>query len=88
MDNEESLAMLQRENDCVFVKNVPFIFGRKHEKSPPDFMDICVDGIDKTVSREYAVITYSEEKVHQVCILHSVESLSPSDQGKAGSLCQ
>ena len=88
MDNEESFAMLQRENDCVFVKNLPFIFGRKHEKSPPDFMDICVNGIDKTVSREYAVITYSEEKVFHSYIPQYVESLSPSNQGKARSPCE
>ncbi|KNB42921.1 hypothetical protein JH06_3296 [Blastocystis sp. subtype 4] len=26
-------------------------------------MDICIDGVDKTVSREYAIISYSNEKV-------------------------
>lgn len=88
MDNEQSFAMLQRGNDCVFVNNLPFVFGRKHEKSPPDFMDICIDGIDKTVSREYAVINYSDEKVCHIPVSQSIESLYPSGQGKARGLCK
>lgn len=69
MDSEATLAQLVREDCIVPIHHVPFVCGRRSEKSPEDFMDICVHGIDKTVSREYAVITYSDEKVINLKVL-------------------
>ena len=63
MDSKVPLAKLVTESGDVFIYNTPFQFGRRSGKSTEDFMDICVAGVDKSVSREYATIIYSEEKV-------------------------
>lgn len=59
----EAYAKLQGKTETWYVKNLPFYFGRKSEKSPSEFIDICMGEPDKTVSREHAVLTYSEEHV-------------------------
>ena len=63
MESKVPLAKLVTENGDVYIYNTPFQFGRRSGKSTEDFMDICVTGVDKSVSREYATIVYSEEKV-------------------------
>ena len=57
----EAYAKLQGKEETWYVKSLPFVFGRKSEKSPSDFVDICMGEADKTVSREHAILTYSEE---------------------------
>lgn len=63
MEPKGPLAKLVKEDGEVMIWNLPFRFGRRSEKSTPNYMNICVEGIDKSVSREHAEITYSEEKV-------------------------
>lgn len=62
----EAFAKLQGQTESWYVKNLPFVFGRKSEKSPEDFLDICMGEPDKTVSREHAILTYSKELVFTV----------------------
>lgn len=62
-ESVEAYAKLQGESESCFVNDLPFVFGRKTDKSPKAFFDICMDKKDKTISREYAVLQYNNEKV-------------------------
>ena len=59
----EAYAKLQGETKEWYVKNLPFYFGRETGKSPEAFLNICMDKKDKTVSREFAILQYNEDKV-------------------------
>ena len=59
----EAYAKLQGETQSWFVEELPFYFGRESEKSPKAFLDICMNKKDKTISREYAILRYCDEKV-------------------------
>ena len=88
MDSKATLAQLVREDCIIPVYHVPFVCGRHSEKSPEDFMDICIDGVDKTVSREYAIISYSDEKVMNLNVQLSLEILCDGDQRKTRCICK
>lgn len=59
----EAYAKLQGENNVWYVQSLPFYFGRETDKSPEAFLNICMDKKDKTISREYAILRYCDEKV-------------------------
>lgn len=67
-ESVEAYAKLQGETQSWLVNDLPFIFGRKTDKSPEAFLDICMDKKDKTISREYAILQYNDEKVLLVTI--------------------
>lgn len=71
----EAYAKLHGKEHDWFITGLPFVFGRKSEKSPEHFLDITLGEGTKTVSREHAVLTYSEEKVFVSDSQSFVESL-------------
>lgn len=75
----EAYAKLKGETKEWYVKDLPFYFGRETGKSPEAFLNICMDKKDKTVSREFAVLNYNEEKVLIYKISKIVESISTND---------
>ena len=88
MDSKATLAQLVREDCIIPVYHVPFVCGRHSEKSPKDIMDICIDGVDKTVSREYAIISYSNEKVMNLNVQLSLEILCDGSQRETRCICK
>lgn len=68
MDSVIAYAKLQGKEDNWYITGLPFVFGRKSERHPEHFLDITMGAGTKTVSREHAVLTYSEDKV---CITSS-----------------
>ena len=81
MDSKATLAQLVREDCIIPVYHVPFVCGRHSEKSPKDFMD-------KTVSREYAIISYSNEKVMNLNVQLSLEILCDGSQRETRCICK
>lgn len=78
----EAYAKLHGKEHDWFITGLPFVFGRKSEKSPEHFLDITLGEGTKTVSREHAVLTYSEEKVFVSDSQSFVESLRSWNQGE------
>lgn len=64
MDSVNAYAKLQGKEDNWYITGLPFVFGRKSERHPEYFLDITMGAGTKTVSREHAVLTYSEDKVY------------------------